>query len=311
MRRENAAMYGTSLHQEIDPRRVTAEKREAEADLAAHARRLEEFDRSRHVVKFELSNGTKWSLTQLAAERRKLFEEQQRKGLLTLVPGIGGNAEKRLRNIEIVERAVQEKITERRTEMIIERDRVQDTVAALGELIPVFPASNSGGKEPQPARFNDYQLRRMEAHAAATKDIVLLKETDALMRQNATQDGALKKSDAERDAHFTHLAGRAQAREIVAGIEARSAVERERRNKEWSAYTPLIVTDKEGREYVTTRAQWEPRTAGSAVLHWLVATKGQREFKAAVGVAVRENEERIVGSKGIRSVLSGDARSSS
>lgn len=283
IRQRNAAEREETARDEYERGRLRAQKLEAEIELSVVVRRAEEFEQTRHTSRFRIGDDGKtvWSLARVAKERDRVEREFERAGIFGLMPGVRERATIQLNQLNRIESEIVERIDARRAEMLSERERLTESVAALSEIQEKDNGNAQQGHESDlnvgiPLRATKAELSRLEAHAYALQDGVLLKQVDDLTRAFESVAHPSKKRSLEE------LAARAGAREIIAEIDLRDERTRYAEREKWHPYMPVLVRDESERERITTLAQDAPGTLGEYLLTPLVESKQQREWRARV-----------------------------
>ena len=289
IRRHNATEREEAARDSYERGRLSAQKWEAETELAAQQRRSEEFERAHYLSRFDLSGdgSALWSLARVGLERDRVEREFERAGIFGWLPGVRERAASDLSRLNRIEGEIIERIDARRAEMSRERERLTETVAVLSEIREKDNLNGKQEREPDshvedPFRVTRDELTRLEAHAYALRDGKLLKRVDDLTRAFEGDAHPSKRRSPEE------LAARALAREVIAEIDYRDERTRFAEHERWSHFTPLLVRDESGRDRVATPAQTQPRTLGEYLLTPFVEGRERREWRMRVERAAEE-----------------------
>lgn len=288
IRSHNVRVHGEPARGVDEIGRLSVQRQEAEMDLAAHERRLAEFERTRHLSRWEIGDKTGWSLARIASERRMVEQGFNRAGVFALLPSVRKNTESEMERLAAIETEVRRSVDARRAELTAERDRIKEATEAIREIHEREPHDLRSDREVSlrggsaPPRATARELTRMEAHAYTLHDAALLKEVDELARVSGEQVTPAHQDSLER------LAARAVARQIIAEIDLKDERARHNEMLEWRRYTPVIVEGQNGQEVVATLAQTELQTLAQMIVVPLIETARERDFRARVAQAAVE-----------------------
>lgn len=268
---------------------LVAQLNVARADFIARDKRLENFEASLHLTPYDI-HGERWSLAALdkqMAHRREdakiVPDRAVRLDLRSLAylnySGAGREeAAREVQHLQFVRGEIVRQIEERRTPLVADRNLARQMV----DVLNLAHSTESRTREqdqrvmPEP-RYENYQVRSLEASAETLRDPLLLREVHAVEK-------ALTRSDAE-----PAWEGRAVAREITSSL----AVAETRERLEHFLESKRVASLHLGNHRTGNLRDVEARTL-TEYLARAIETSAQRDHRHSVKLAAHEHHARLV-----------------
>lgn len=298
-------LRGSGSRSPDDARRLTALATIARTETRVAERRLEEFERARHLRLFDV-DGRKLSLAsadrlQRAAEKEQRYYEARADSIAknldrakdwTLRGVMMVTKREEMHKRELAFRAkaanlalavdgyessrgkVNERIGEERKQLGGLAERARQMSDALTTIDEAHRARTPAqGARPDEGRFTERELRRLEEHALTLRDPELL----ALVDRARSEDPKIKPEE---------RAARAEGRALAAAAESGAAQEYARTRVERSPYTPVIYRDSQGVERTITPREVEPKGWWGRITGGRFDRAEDKERRGAVGEAL-------------------------
>ncbi len=278
VRRRSAEERDEPARADYERGRLAAQTREATIDLRVREERLQKFERTRHLNSWDVGDSEEWSRARVAREERRIQRKYDNAGIFGYLPPVKNARHAETEKLALIEEKVLARINARRAELTLERDKSRATVEALDRIHDADErgrAPNEVGRS-VPFIATKGELGRLQAHAAVLQDGGLLREVDALEREQDARSAPAEQRGVEG------LAARAVARQVIAEIEVRDAQRRLIEREKWLPYTPLLLEGKQGRDRVTTLAEWEAHTLATILVRRAIETESQGAMRLEV-----------------------------
>lgn len=309
-----AAERGAAPRTDREAGRLQGQLIVARTDEAARAKRLDDFERSRHQTRWEV-DGEKWSLSDLDRETKELGARAivfSRPGDLiprrilspvgeslriiktlgkttNILPSGRRRAAAEVERLTEVRAQVERNIVERRETLQAEHSQAAKMTSTLEQLWDREAASRGarGQGVPAPVMSNS-ELNRLEANAQLTGDPQMLRLFQTL---EAEQIGRMS---LEKQPTPEQVAGRALAREIVAEVTAFESEIKLHEFEERMEFSPVVFADAQGRDRTGSLYEFrEPRHLTEYIAERVLESKENREFRLAVEAGVGAQHEQI------------------
>lgn len=288
--------------------RVRGQLLMSQTDQKMSERRLEEFEKSRHLTRWDI-DGEKWSLAdvdkQLAvrAGHVSFFRNPLKHGharversrlefvrLLNILPSGRESAKAEIKNLTEIRGQVELKIADRRATLqneIMKAQALTESLSAIDEL-DKSARLIAGRSVPEPT-LTSGELHRLESSALTMKDVQLLKQFQTLeTADNRTPSRGKVQMSPEISA------GRAVAREIMAEVALTESEQKLADFKLKEKFVPVLVEDQAGRERVASPYEVNPQQRFKDHLVRLIfESKEAKEMRASVDTAVRTQESNL------------------
>lgn len=261
----------------------------ARADYVAREKRLDNFEASVHLVNYEIGH-ERWSLATLDKQIARRREDMKiipdravRLDLRALArinysPASREQAAREVEHLTYVRGEIVRQIEERRESLVVDRDLARELVDVLesAHSMEGRARGHNGQMMPDP-NYRADQMRSLEASAETLRDRKLLTEVHEWEK-------AASKHDKQID-----WAGRAVAREIMAGV----AAEETRQRLEQFLESKRVASLHLGNHRTGSLREVEARSL-TDYLARLMETTAQRDHRHAVKVAAKEHHGRLV-----------------
>jgi hypothetical protein len=285
----------------------------ARTDERVRYKRLDDFERSRHLTRWEI-DGEKWSLAEVDRgvreqegrlrlvgrpqdlRRRRRHAPLGEKvqiillGKLSNLPPSGRRrAAAELARLSDVRARVEHQISERRETLKAELSETSRMADCIQQLWNRESDSRRSRGEPLSApAFSRGELNRFEANARLLKDADLLRDFQTYESDHVERMPPGKRPSVEE------RAGRAIAREIVAEAAVREAEARLRDFGERREFTPVIVGEGTDHEQTASLHDFrEPPSAARRLAAKAFESDEHREARGEVEAAIEDHHARL------------------
>lgn len=289
LRGELAREFAAPVRTDAEAAALVAQLNVARADFMARDKRLENFEASLHLTPYEV-HGERWSLAALDKQMSRRREDAKivpdraaRLDLRSLAhlnySGAGREeAAREVQHFQFVRGEIVRQIEERREPLITDRNHAKQMVDVLdlAHSTEQRRHARDGRAMPEP-RYENYQVRSLEASAETLRDPQLLREVHSLEK-------ALTRSDAE-----PAWEGRAVAREITSYL----AVAETRERLEHFLESKRVASLHLGNHRTGNLREVEARTL-TEYLARVIETAAQRDHRHTINLAAREHHGRLV-----------------
>ena len=268
---------------------LVAQVNVARADYLAREKRLDNFEASVHLVNYEVDD-ERWSLGTLDKQIARRHEDTKiiperavRLDLRALArinysPAFRERAARDVEHLTYIRGEVVRQVEERREELVADRDLARELVDVLENAYSSEKHTREQRGESMPGpKYQADQTRSLEASAETLRDRKLLGEVHEWEKAASTHD---KQID---------WAGRAVAREIMAGIAAEETKQRLEQFLESKRVASLHL----GHYRIGSLREVEARTV-TDYLARLMETTAQREYRHTLNLAAREHHGRLL-----------------
>lgn len=281
--------HGAPTRTDKEAATLAAQLNVSRADLMAKDVRLERFEASVHLTRYEVA-GDRWSLTELdkqisrRTEDTKIIPERAaRLDLRSLArinysPAGREAAAAELEHLKYVRAEVVRQIEERRAPLKADRDVAQE----MRDLLENAYVSERRSREqegltmPEP-KYERSHVNALESSAEILRDQTLLREVHEWEKASAKTDSAI------------NWEGRAVAREITSTVGVNETRERLQHLLESHRVASLHL----GNHRTGTLREVEARTLTDYLVR-AMETRDQRDHRQAVKLAAREHHGRLV-----------------
>lgn len=271
MRAALAAEHGKPTRSEREQGRLSAQLREVETDLQALDTRSERDDSRAHLIRFETAFVGPASLAGIdfRLEKERIRLSFTRAGISAWFPTVKRAAQGEIAPLLEARAQVIATLAERRELLAEKRTRTAETVLALREISDresregTRTLSFSGGEKTPAPVYTRRELALMEERAHEKLDAGLLREVHVALEAHESRLNPNRRSLVEQ------LAGRAFAREIIAGIEARETQSLLTRDEHERKFTPVAARTPSGEIVTGSLRQFEIRSRIAAFLSLL------------------------------------------
>jgi hypothetical protein len=289
LRMELAREFKSDVRIDDEAAKLAAQFNVARADFMARDARLESFEASLHLTPYEV-HGERWSLAALDKQMTRRREDAK------LVPdravrldfrsltrlNYSGTAREEaaleVLHLTFVRGEIVRQIEQRREPLVGDRDLAREMVGVLEQAHAVEQQTRTrdGRAMPDP-KYEDHQVRSLEASAETLRDPQLLREVHSLER-------AATRLDAE-----PAWEGRAVAREITSSL----AVAETRQRLEHFLESKRVASLHLGNHRTGNLRDVEARTL-TEYLARAIETTAQRDHRHTVKLAAHEHHGRLV-----------------
>jgi MobL relaxases len=269
--------------------RLVAQVNVARADFMARSERLDNFDASVHLTKYEV-HGERWSLSALdkriarRQEDSKLIPERAaRLDLRSLArinysPADREQAANEVIHLSFIRGEVVRQIEQRRQPLIADRELSGEMVEILEKAFSTEQRARvKDGREMPGARYEHHQMNSLESSAEILRDVTLLREVHEWEKSASRSDGTVS------------WEGRAVAREIMSGLAAEEAKGRLHHFLESRRVASLNL----GHYRTATLREVEARTL-TEYLARAIESSQHRDHRHSITDAAREHHGRLV-----------------
>lgn len=277
------------LRTDDESRSLAAQLNVARADLLARNERIENFEASIHLAPYEV-HGERWSLAALdkqLARRREdskvVPERAMHLNLRSLTrfnysPTERQEAAKDVEHLTFLRSEIVRQIEQRREPLTNDRDRAREILDTLEDAAYRDKAEREReGKEPGEAKYEQYQMRSLEASAEILRDPKLLTEVHEWER------------NASKHSPEIGWEGRAVAREIMAEI----SVDETKQRLQHFLDSKRVASLNLGDHRTGTLREVEARTLTDYLVR-LMESREQRGHRQSINLAAHEHHGRLI-----------------
>ncbi len=289
LRVELAREFGAPVRTDVEAAKLAAQFNVARADFMARDARLENFEASLHLTPYEVHD-ERWSLAALDKQMARRREDAKfvpdraaRLDLRSLAHlNYSGTAREEaaldVQHLVFVRGEIVRQIEQRREPLGGDRNLAREMVGVLEKAHAAEQQTRArdGRAMPRP-KYEDHQVRSLEASAETFRDPQLLREVHSLQK-------AATRLDAEPE-----WEGRAVAREITSGL----AVTETRERLEHFLESKRVASLHLGNHRTGNLREVEARTL-TEYLARAIETTAQRDHRHTVKLAAHEHHGRLV-----------------
>ena len=289
LRGELAREFGAPVRTDVEAAKLAAQLNVARADFIARDTRLENFEASLHLIPYEV-HGERWSLAALDKQIARRREDTKfvpnraaRLDLRSLAHlNYSGTAREEaaldVQHLTFVRGEIVRQIEQRREPLVGDRNLAGEMVGGLKQAHAAEQQTRTrdGRTMPEP-KYEDHQVRSLEASAETLRDPQLLREVHSLEK-------AASRLDAE-----PAWEGRAVAREITSSLAVAETLERLEHFLESKREASLHL----GNHRTGNLREVEARTL-TEYLARAIETTPQRDYRHMVKLAAQEHHGRLV-----------------
>jgi len=289
LRMELAREHQAPTRTDTEAASLAAQLNVTRADFNAKDVRLENFEASVHVTSYEIGD-ERWSLAELdkqigrRREDTKLIPRRAARLDLRSLARLnysGATREEAAADVQhllLVRYEIVQKIDERRTPLVAERELARDLVEVLENAYTSeqHRRSQNGLSMPE-AKYERHQILSLEASAEVLQDVKLLRDVHEWERTASKNEEI-------------NWEGRAIAREITSEIAVEVRRERLEHFRESKKVTSLHL----GEHRTGTLREVEARTLTEYVARALTESQEQRQYRHDVKTTARTHETRLV-----------------
>lgn len=268
---------------------LVAQVNVARADFMARSERLENFEASVHLTKYEV-HGERWSLSaldkQIARRRddgRFVPDRAARLDWRSLArfnysSTARQQAVDEVEHLNFIRREVVRQVEQRREPLIADRNLASELLDVVEDAYSREQKTRERGGEAMPEpKYDRYQINSLEASAETLGDTNLLREVHEWEKTPGTYDSEIT------------WEGRAVAREIMSGI----AVEETRGRLQHFLESKRVASLNLGEHRTGTLREVEARTL-TDYLARAIESRQQTDHRHSINLAAREHHGRLV-----------------
>src|SRR5215208_635991 len=290
LRIELAREHQAPIRTDTEAASLAAQLNVNHADFMAKDMRLQNFEASVHVTKYEVGE-ERWSLAELDKQiarrqddtklipRRAARLDLRSLARLNYSGAAREEAAADVQHLLFVRDEVIQKIDERRSPLVAERELARDMVDVLQNAYTSEQRQRTqNGLSMPEAKYERHQIQSLEASAEVLQDVKLLRDVHEWERTASKNEEI-------------NWEGRAVAREITSEIAVEVRLERLEHFRESKKVTSLHL----GEHRTGTLREVEARTLTEYVARALTESKEQRQYRHDVKTTARAHETRLVG----------------
>ncbi len=267
----------------------------ARSEQAARQERAHQFERTRHQTRWEI-DGDKYSLTDLdrriseQENRSRLFGTPLKISTLHLRPSSRREAATQVKELKEIREVMVEKIEERRQELSAAVKEASRMTSVLSEIhVKEQARLLARGGERQEKVLTRTEINQVIEHGNTLSDPAMLKQAFILEARFEERQLADDKKPS-----LTDRAARAIGREVLSEIALRQATERLESFKEHKQFTPVAITDLEGREQTGRLFDFRhPRHPVMWLAQRITESKEHRHLRRETNKAVDTEQTRL------------------